>query len=308
MSKQLTMKAGVVMFAALALAGVLAIWAFGACQSVAAQTTSADVTRSFSATQVEPGETLDVTITLNTGLIVEVAETMPDGWIYQSVMPSSVTGHDIPVRQSGQTLSFNVLNGEPVTYTVMAPSQGGGRTFSGMYAITGTPNIMVGGDTTVTVGSAPMVELSIDDSQPLMVRIGSPVPVIATFSKAVSGFTVDDITVVNGTASNFAAVSGGMVYTFGVVPSDIARVTVDIAADVAIDTGGNGNEAAPQLSFTPYDDDGVPGISRAEAIAGIRDYFNGNLTRAQAIALIRLYFTPAVAITSDLFVVKAGEI
>ena len=145
------MKAGVAMFAALALAGVLAILAFSAYQPVAAQTTSADVTRNFSATQVAPSGTLDVTITLNTGLLVEVAETLPDGWIYQSVMPSSVTGAEIPVTQSGQTISFNVVSGEPVTYTVMAPSEAGSGTFSGMFAITGTPNIMVGGDTMVTV-------------------------------------------------------------------------------------------------------------------------------------------------------------
>ena len=55
MSKQLTMKVGVAMFAALALAGVLAIFAFSALQPVAAQTTSDHVTRSFSPTEVRPG-------------------------------------------------------------------------------------------------------------------------------------------------------------------------------------------------------------------------------------------------------------
>ena len=134
------------------------------------------------------------------------------------------------------------------------------------------------------------VALSLDGSPPRMIRIGSPVPVTATFSKAVSGFTVDDVTVANGTVSNFVAAAGGMVYTFDVTPSDIARVTVDIAADVAMDADGNGNAAATQLSFTPYDDDGVPGISRAEVIAAIQDYFSGKLTRAQAIAAIQRYF------------------
>ena len=45
MTKQLTMMVGVAMFAALALAGALGIFAFS---TVSAQTTSADVTRSFS--------------------------------------------------------------------------------------------------------------------------------------------------------------------------------------------------------------------------------------------------------------------
>ena len=142
----------------------------------------------------------------------------------------------------------------------------------------------------VTPVPGPTVDLSLDNSQPLKIRIDSPVPVIATFAEAVSGFIADDITVDNGTVSNFAAATGGRVYTFDVTPSDIARVTVDIDAEVAMDADGNGNAAAPQLSFTPYDDDGVPGISRAEAIVAIRDYFGGKLTRAQAIAVIQLYF------------------
>ena len=41
----------------------------------------------------------------------------------------------------------------------------------------------------------------------------------------------------------------------------------------------------------PYDFDGSGGIGRAEAIAAIRDYFDGNITRGQAIAVIRLYFS-----------------
>ena len=151
---------------------------------------------------------------------------------------------------------------------------------------TGTPQTAA----PVTDGSVPMVEFSIDDSQPRMIRIGSPVPVIATFTEAVSGFTVDDITVVNGTVGNFVADAGGMVYTFDVTPDAVAKVTVDIATSVAMNSAGNGNTAAAQLSFTPYDDDGVAGISRAEAIAAIRDYFSGKLGKAQAIAVIRLYF------------------
>ena len=142
----------------------------------------------------------------------------------------------------------------------------------------------------VTPGSGPMVDLSLDNSQPLKIRIDLPVPVIATFTKAVSGFTASDVTVVNGTVGNFAAGARGMVYTFDVTPNAIAAVTVDISAGVAADSDGNGNAAALHLSFTPYDDDGVPGIGRAEVITAIRDYFSGKLTRAQAIAVIRLYF------------------
>ena len=124
------------------------------------------------------------------------------------------------------------------------------------------------------------------------VRLNSPVPVTATFSEPVSGFTLSDISVANGTASNLSGSDGDTVYTFKVTPNSLREVTVDIAAGVATDGGGAGNTTAPQLSLgIPYDFDGSGGIGRAGAIAAIRDYFDGNITRGQAIAVIRLYFS-----------------
>ena len=141
-----------------------------------------------------------------------------------------------------------------------------------------------------TVGQvAPSV--SATASPGAQVRLNSPVSVTVTFSEPVSGFTVDDITVVNGTASGFSGSDGDAVYTFEVTSDSLDEVTVDIAAGVATDGEGNPNTAARQLSLgIPYDFDGNGGIGRAEIIAAIRDYFGGNITRAQAIAVIRLYF------------------
>ena len=62
--------------------------------------------------------------------------------------------------QDGQMITFDVLNGEPVTYTAMAPDMEGSGTFSGMYAVTGTPNIMVGGDNMVTVATEPVIPVA----------------------------------------------------------------------------------------------------------------------------------------------------
>lgn len=164
MSNQLTMKAGVGMFAALALAVALAILAFGAYQPVGAQTDSNNVTRSFSATQVVTGGTVDVTIAFAAALdVVKVTETLPNGWSYQSVAPS-----DVEVMLRGQSITFDVIAGDPVTYTVMAPDMAGRGTFSGTVAEQG--GAFVGGDTRVTVvteGTPPpdepdQVELSTD--------------------------------------------------------------------------------------------------------------------------------------------------
>ena len=50
--------------------------------------------------------------------------------------------------------------------------------------------------------AAPSVSISAGAN--VKVRLNSPVPVTATFSEPVSGFTLDDISVVNGTASSFS--------------------------------------------------------------------------------------------------------
>ena len=122
-------------------------------------------------------------------------------------------------------------------------------------------------------------------------RINLPVFVTVTISEPVSGFTVEDISLVNGIASNFSGGDGVAVYTFDIAPNAIGEVTVDIAAGVVTDAGGNGNTAATQLSLgIPYDDDGDGGINKNEAIAAVRGYFSGDLTKEQTIAVIVLYF------------------
>ena len=91
--------------------------------------------------------------------------------------------------------------------------------------------------------------VSISAGANAQVRLNSPVPVTATFSEPVSGFTLDDISVVNGTASGFSGSDGDSVYTFDVTPDSLGEVTVDIAAGVATDGDRAGNTAAPQLSL-----------------------------------------------------------
>ena len=123
-----------------------------------------------------------------------------------------------------------------------------------------------------------------------LVRIDSPIAVTATFSKPVSGFTVDDVSVANGTASNFVGSDGSSVYTFDVTPNAIGAVTVDIAAGAAQDS--DGNIAAAQLSLgIPYDDDGDGTINQTEVLTAVADYFRGALSALQVLAVVSLYFT-----------------
>ncbi|MFN8377757.1 MAG: Ig-like domain-containing protein [Anaerolineae bacterium] len=96
-------------------------------------------------------------------------------------------------------------------------------------------------------GTAPTTTLSSTATSPTNT---SPIPVTVTFSESVTGFVDTDVTVTNGTVSNFAG--SNATYTFDVTPIASGTVTVDVAAGVATDTAGNGNTVATQFSIT-YD-------------------------------------------------------
>ncbi|MDH4286847.1 MAG: Ig-like domain-containing protein, partial [Gallionella sp.] len=76
---------------------------------------------------------------------------------------------------------------------------------------------------------------------------GGDITYTFTFSEAVTGFAAGDIVVTGGTKGVFTAVSG-TVYTLVVTPAPgfEGNITVDVAAGVATDAGGNGNTAAMQ--------------------------------------------------------------
>ena len=67
------------------------------------------------------------------------------------------------------------------------------------------------------------------------------------FAENVTGFVLADIMVGNGTASGFVAVDGDT-YTATISPSGKGDVTINIAANVAVDAAGNGNTAAAQVT------------------------------------------------------------
>ncbi len=86
----------------------------------------------------------------------------------------------------------------------------------------------------------------------------SPISVTAIFSEEVTGFSSGDISITNGTAENFVAVSG-TVYTFDVVPTEFGNVRISIAADMAQNTSDNGNTASGQLTVAYQKKGGVGG-------------------------------------------------
>ena len=95
----------------------------------------------------------------------------------------------------------------------------------------------------------------LDNAAPIVTISGLPsasnAPFTATFtfSEAVTGFAMGDITLTNASASNFTATST-TVYTALVTPTASGTVTVDVPANAAQDAVGNGNTAATRASST----------------------------------------------------------
>lgn len=100
---------------------------------------------------------------------------------------------------------------------------------------------------------APTITITDNESATIANNAGGSILYTFTFSEAVSGFTVNDITVVGGTkAATFTSgANGDSVYTLEITPNPNheGNITVDVSAgsasDIALATG-NGNSAATQ--------------------------------------------------------------
>ena len=76
--------------------------------------------------------------------------------------------------------------------------------------------------------------------------VGGAFEVTIRFSESVLGFTLTDIGVSNGTASNFNRVSS-RTYTVTITPEETGEVRVEVGSNVARDGAGNRNRAAEPL-------------------------------------------------------------
>jgi len=96
-------------------------------------------------------------------------------------------------------------------------------------------------------GTNPTIVINSDASDPT----NSIFTATFTFSEDVTGFDQSDVSLTNATLSNFAS-SSARVFTATITPTSDGVVTIDVNADVAADTAGNGNNASDQFSVT-YD-------------------------------------------------------
>lgn len=94
-------------------------------------------------------------------------------------------------------------------------------------------------------GTAPTAEIIASVESPTNQQ---PIPFTVTFSEAITGFTIDDISVVNGIVEEDSLIqdeNDPNVFHFNVVPDegiDDADISVTVVADSVQDAAGNGNE------------------------------------------------------------------
>jgi len=158
----------------------------------------------------------------------------------------SVTGFDASDATVGNG-TVSSLSGSGTTYTFTVTPTAAGTvtvdvTANSASDSAGNGNTQAAQLSRTYSASAPSVTLATTATSPLT----SAFTVTAVFSAPVTGFDLTHVTVGNGSASTLSG--SGTSYSFTVTPAADGAVTVDVAADAASDTGGNGNTAATQLS------------------------------------------------------------
>ncbi|GAA3938222.1 beta strand repeat-containing protein [Litoribacillus peritrichatus] len=218
------------------------------------------LSKTFVTNPVLPGDTTILRYTITNAATALAATSMQFSDNLASVI-TSLAATSLPTTPCGASsamsgtanLSFSggeLLPGESCTFdvTVTVPvAASEGNYISVSSSMSATVN---SSNTTTDAASATLVVdqlgvvLSSTASTPTST---SPIPVSIFFSRPVVNFVVGDITVGNGSASNFSG--SGDTYTVDITPSADGNVTVDVAANVA-DDSVNGlvkNTAATQL-------------------------------------------------------------
>ncbi|WP_308916680.1 invasin domain 3-containing protein [Jannaschia sp. LMIT008] len=163
------------------------------------------------------------------------------------------------------SVSFDLSGAENGASFAYAITSDGGGTVSGAGAVSAAAMTIAGidvtgvGDGTLTVSlaltdslgnaGAPATDTAAKDTGLPMVALtgptaaqSDPFTVTVTFSEAVAGVALDDLSVTNGTASGLAG--GPVVYTATVAPIHDGPVSVAVAAGRAVDGTGNPNTAS----------------------------------------------------------------
>ena len=110
----------------------------------------------------------------------------------------------------------------------------------------GAGNAAHAGGTIARATGAPTVSLLVADG--ILTRNASPFQVRIVFNQPVTGFVLDDLSVVGGTKDQFQAVSG-QIYTARITPTaGQSSVVISVNAGVAMNSGNIGNAASGALT------------------------------------------------------------
>ena len=154
-------------------------------------------------------------------LLIPAGATTSDNAVTLTSVDNPIeASEDLPVTVSGTAENaLGVTQPEPVTLTILDDDD----------------------------NTAPMV--SITNVPPTS---NAPFTVTITFDEVVNGFIVEDVTAVNATLSSFieSTTTPGRVWTVLVTPTADGVVTLNVAANMAMDAAGNGNTASSQVTST----------------------------------------------------------
>jgi len=182
--------------------------------------------------------------------------------------PVSIASNNInnQVAAVGDTVTVTFTASEAITATVLIDGNAATVTSTSSNNFTATYVLQSGDNegpltfsinSADTAGNATSVSAvtdssiaSLDSTKPT-VSLTGPAGAVAEaftiaveFSEPVTGFSADDMTVVNGAKGTFTEVTVGTTYTMVITPVDLGKtVSVTIAANVAQDAAGNGNAA-----------------------------------------------------------------
>ncbi|MCL1052120.1 Ig-like domain-containing protein, partial [Shewanella abyssi] len=161
----------------------------------------------------------------------------------------SVTGFDAS-DISVSNASVSSFSGSGATYTALITP-----TAAGSVTVDVAANVAMDSANNGNTAAAQLTA-TYDASQPSIAITGASGDINAafsatfSFSEVVTGFAIGDISVSNASVTNFSG--SGSSYSATITPTAAGSVTVDVAANVAIDSANNGNTAAAQLTAT-YD-------------------------------------------------------
>jgi hypothetical protein len=214
-------------------------------------TANAGVIANIDSTALAVIDTLAPTLAISSNVsAVKAGETATITFSFSEDPGSSFIASDAVVTTGG---TLGAISGSGLTRTAVFTPTAGLASESASITVAADTYTDAAGNTggagstppTITIDTlAPSV--TITDSTSNTADSGASVVYTFTFSEAVTGFDINDVTISAGTKGAFTTVSSSQ-YTLAVtMPTGTGSLTTDVAAGAATDAAGNANTAATQ--------------------------------------------------------------